>query len=157
MRHPHFVPVFQSTRPHGARPTTSLPRLVFWGFNPRARTGRDGDIYRQAELFEVSIHAPARGATRRGNGKAGNKSFNPRARTGRDTAPIAETAPVKVSIHAPARGATLSSCKGSGIRCFNPRARTGRDFTGFRATSAKRFQSTRPHGARPGSLNAISN
>ena len=56
----------------------------------------------------VSIHAPARGATR----KAGlilvaSASFNPRAREGRDGLGLVLMMPLlMVSIHAPARGAT---------------------------------------------------
>ena len=33
------------------------------GFNPRAREGRDQFLRNHAVVFEVSIHAPARGAT----------------------------------------------------------------------------------------------
>ena len=80
------VPMFQSTRPHGAR----QQRHAFWSsisirFNPRARTGRD-DRYTERVLYEcVSIHAPARGATHARGWQAGIRpGFNPRARTGRD-------------------------------------------------------------------------
>ena len=57
-----------------------------WCFNPRSRTGSDL-LRRRAEqrLVDVSIHAPARGATRR---------------------PAAAAVGIDVSIHAPARGAT---------------------------------------------------
>ena len=78
---------------------------------------------------EVSIHAPAWGATRCRPGSRGGIGFNPRARMGRDAERLAELrASVWVSIHAPAWGATI--CAG----LFGP----GRDM----------FQSTRPHGAR---------
>ena len=33
--------MFQSTRPHGARSKINYPGWVWWGFNPRAHTGRD--------------------------------------------------------------------------------------------------------------------
>jgi len=79
--------VFQSTRPHGARPlkpiqtlrsrpvsihapawgATKYILLVFiliYSFNPRARMGRDAELDELAGLMdEVSIHAPAWGAT----------------------------------------------------------------------------------------------
>ena len=98
-------------------------------FNPRAREGRDtGEVLRHGVL-DVSIHAPARGAT---GGPSLRVQFE------------------QVSIHAPARGATVSSVRrnsprflfqstrprgarlrdhqaASRIRCFNPRAREGRD------------------------------
>ena len=56
-----------------------------------------------------------------------------------------------VSIHAPAWGATytwlLPWCDDDG---FNPRARMGRDLPYFSSfTIDSKFQSTRPHGARP--------
>ncbi len=121
---------FQSTRPRGAR-RHHVPRdrPADRGFNPRARAGRDLTPFRSflpLQLFqstrprgarleaqvglddtEVSIHAPARGAT---------------DRTGR------QRSPGRVSIHAPARGATplrlpCQPCCGG----FNPRARAGRD------------------------------
>ena len=80
-------PEFQSTRPRGARPRRHDTRPRFWqGFNPRAREGRDGSVrnMRQEKSgfnpraregrdlvkvhscahWHVSIHAPARGATR---------------------------------------------------------------------------------------------
>ena len=125
------ISMFQSTRPRGARheldksPVTRLsfnPRAregrdaVFRlsdrpdaGFNPRAREGRDLKA-RSRSLAEiaVSIHAPARGATRAATRQTAqasrfqstrprgarpkspkpfacrNSSFNPRAREGRD-------------------------------------------------------------------------
>ena len=101
---------FQSTRPRGAR----QGKFPHWcvrsqSFNPRAREGRDRLKELARQIAEVSIHAPARGATwaeavdayRRGG-------FNPRAREGRDGR---QTPTVK------------------GFSSFNPRAREGRDNT----------------------------
>ncbi len=56
-------------------------------FNPRAREGRDGNWQVFWRVLQVSIHAPARGAT----DGAANCHFGS-----------------SVSIHAPARGATAS-------------------------------------------------
>ncbi len=121
----------------------------------------------------VSIHAPARGATRRPCRVLATTCFNPRARTGRDLKGNSMEPDFKVSIHAPARGATQRNDVGGALAVvsihapargatpiwvarsstrssFNPRARTGRDFTGLQLPASKsRFQSTRPHGARP--------
>ena len=121
------------------------------GFNPRAREGRDVGCHIVAIAIAVSIHAPARGATRpairhglirgvsihapaRGatNYSEGGvlcfARFNPRAREGRDFGDSGDGNPFEVSIHAPARGATNNSwCLSYVISGFNPRAREGRD------------------------------
>src|SRR5579885_3356877 len=78
-------PMFQSTRPRGARLAMLTPSRIFARFNPRARAGRDNELENRAEGMLVSIHAPARGATL-------PRVVSPSARG--------------VSIHAPARGAT---------------------------------------------------
>ena len=59
-------------------------------------------------LTEVSIHAPARGATLPGTRSSHPfLSFNPRPRAGGDPARYRHRIPyIPVSIHAPARGAT---------------------------------------------------
>ena len=83
---------FQSTPPHGGRPPVArvLQGRQSGGFNPRPRTG--GDPFRttwpRTGRNEVSIHAPARGATYAdGEGTVLDQWG--------------------VSIHAPARGATF--------------------------------------------------
>ena len=135
----------------GATFATTTPTLSRSCFNPRARTGRDLHRSRHAPLAHrfnprartgrdllqglahlehaVSIHAPARGATRRSWRASGRWwSFNPRARTGRD--------PKRWRRRRPSAG-------------FNPRARTGRDQACVkRRYESSSFQSTRPHGAR---------
>ena len=99
--------MFQSTRPRGAR---------------HAEVTEDG------EFLIVSIHAPARGATRRTDAPPTPTRFNPRAREGRDM---------------------RSSKKKEHYARFNPRAREGRDTTRPRNSGgAWKFQSTRPRGAR---------
>ena len=120
--------MFQSTHPHGVRPLA--PALFFSSmcFNPRTRTGCDNFGTGIESYKEVSIHAPARGATAGGWFVSVDN---------------------KVSIHAPARGATKMVLSGYNIakfqsthphgvrlvlqtrfrpdRCFNPRTRTGCD------------------------------
>ena len=143
-------------------------------FNPRAREGRDRWFRERTTTTGVSIHAPARGATRAAAfGTGAGRGFNPRAREGRDRsaaampsnpAPFQSTRPrgarprhqrparrrAAVSIHAPARGATpprpTTPC---GSWRFNPRAREGRDrgVVAF-GSPTNVFQSTRPRGAR---------
>ena len=84
---PLFFSRFQFTRPQGARREVIYNFVFLRGFNSRARKGRDTIGGRRLWLREVSIHAPARGAT----------------------PPIERTAQViAVLIHAPARGATMA-------------------------------------------------
>jgi len=138
---------FQSTRPRGARRWLDL---VF-------------------DDLEVSIHAPAGGATTLAVNNLFASRFNPRARGGRDslyqavkcrsmfqsTRPrgarriyFERPAKVVVSIHAPAGGATRVWDTCTRLFCFNPRARGGRDSRKITDYSSITFQSTRPRGAR---------
>ena len=139
---------FRSTRPHGARPEHVV-----------------------VTVEQVSIHAPAWGATGGCRDQRPFTSFDPRARMGRDIALarlIGRSA--DVSIHAPAWGATrgrrdvrddalFRSTRPHGARRadawrtwtmgFDPRARMGRDVVHRDQARATRvFRSTRPHGAR---------
>ena len=103
-----------------------------WGnFNPRPREG--GDLYQRGLSdyeIEISIHAPARGATLF-VGWIGEttKDFNPRPRERGDGGVGRQVVVgVAISIHAPARGATNT---GLLLRLFsqnfNPRPREGGD------------------------------
>ena len=97
-------------------------------FNSRARMGRDHPHRLAVVARQVSIHAPAWGATYIQTIKINEFCFNSRARMGRDSAVIVLLSKSEVSIHAPAWGATDKSTKNE---------------------KNKRFQFTRPHGARP--------
>ena len=88
--------MFQSTRPRGARQGESGTCAASYGFNPRARVGRDRPHRQPRTLGNVSIHAPAWGAT------TGPRQ-NHRAR--------------RVSIHAPAWGATADVARSVPARC----------------------------------------
>ena len=125
--------LFQSTRPRGARQGTGLKPVPWAEFqSTRPRGARQCRIPLSPLHYGVSIHAPARGATRLPRpDQAHDSSFNPRARAGRDQTdqllgpclqgfnPRARagrdlcTPPIlrhrQVSIHAPARGATLAA------------------------------------------------
>ena len=79
---------FQSTRPRGARQQDFRDAWqAKYGFNPRARVGRD--LIKAEAAYKaatVSIHAPAWGATLACSINAtGCSGFNPRARVGRDS------------------------------------------------------------------------
>ncbi len=151
---------FQSTHPRGVR---RAPRVDAAG------------------LQEVSIHAPAWGATPPKNSEATIEQFqstHPRGvrpgfrervqdaqgvsihapAWGATTAHVATDNPaVQVSIHAPAWGATglyvLRIHRGNG---FNPRTRVGCDLKAFcRAHGLCEFQSTHPRGVRQIFGNAV--
>ena len=142
--------LFQSTRPRGARHARRLPRPAYLCFNPRARAGRDLKRKSDATYTGVSIHAPARGATRTGLRNVSRERFqSTRPRGARPVGDVKRRA-CAVSIHAPARGATSSSTRSilthlvsihapargatgayslfnDPTNRFNPRARAGRD------------------------------
>ena len=79
-------------------------------FNPRSREGSDDYCYKRGDVTQISIHAPAKGATR-GIGCVGNytKYFNPRSREGSDSQMAQDVGQIQISIHAPAKGATDNS------------------------------------------------
>ena len=77
---------FQFTRPRGARLRVPVRLLPSRGFNSRAREGRDKARMWAIRCLHVSIHAPARGATRSAWPRPFPPSgFNSRAREGRDS------------------------------------------------------------------------
>ena len=189
--------LFQSTRPAGAR-REAFAQMRAHGivsihaparvgrdtggsrtraarcFNPRARVGRDSvHVGRAAARVDVSIHAPAWGATgmqcarscalhafqsTRPRGarlqrvhvsRTAQRSFNPRARGGATPTTAASLAPTVFQSTRPrgARPTTPTHERLSGR--FNPRARAGRDISAAVAITARSmFQSTRPRGAR---------
>ena len=103
-------------------------------FNPRARAGRDLESGDVVTVRAVSIHAPARGATRgiRSGHRHRHVSIHAPARGATIGKGIVRHG-IRVSIHAPARGATrMRDRQHAGRACFNPRARAGRDSTGRR-------------------------
>ena len=149
--------VFQSTRPRGARREPIGGQWPFPCFNPRAREGRDGARGLQRTGQRVSIHAPARGATRYTGAWPVRRSVSIHAPArGATRVPVLRPAGRWVSIHAPARGATR----------FNRRHRRGhrvsihapaRGATGRMAIDGLKevFQSTRPRGARLAALGLV--
>ena len=104
-------------------------------------------------IIVVSIHAPARGATRNEGGLLSEpSSFDPRSRTGSDVGqPQISRMPDAVSIHAPARGATASLVRKASPADVSIHAPArGATFIMMRPPAGRRrFQSTLPHGERP--------
>ncbi len=149
-----WLSLFQSTHPHGVRRFFYRCYFLLRCFNPRTRMGCDFYNSTLRRLINVSIHAPAWGATVTNALRAGvpivsihapawGATFKSMAiingivevsihapawgATSRITGDI--FIPFSVSIHAPAWGATARPC--------------------FCAKYQPKFQSTHPHGVRP--------
>ena len=100
---------FQSTHPHGVRhfeQPLQDEKIEFQSTHPHGV--RQASRFSMLCEYEVSIHAPARGATSFCfDFDAKEHGFNPRTRTGCDNLNSRFKFINYVSIHAPARGATL--------------------------------------------------
>ena len=143
---------FQSTLPQRERPVPfNKFKIVSTNFNPRSRKGSDSKVTGTVKPSRISIHAPAKGATRIHKPKVSRYAFqstlpqrerlvgfcfahNPclfqstlpqRERQSSDPSLSSQSL---ISIHAPAKGATLRTSK-TPIRTlnFNPRSRKGSD------------------------------
>ena len=97
-------------------------------FNPRSREGSDAQIYYTIVTVNISIHAPAKGATSGSSRSCASKY---------------------ISIHAPAKGATKRRKSINLDRYFNPRSREGSDTsTQAQRSRIRGFQSTLPRRER---------
>ena len=100
--------VFQSTLPRRERPAAATGGGTGGrNFNPRSREGSDvAHHVHRLDGLDISIHAPAKGATRQ-------------VCTLRHQ--------FDISIHAPAKGATWQAVRSRRVSHFNPRSREGSD------------------------------
>ena len=143
----------RSTRQQSRAPFAGRRSCAHSSFNPRPPRGeRQAGTRRHRLRADVSIHAPARGATVISSPSDGIRSrFNPRPHEGSDLAPsFGIELDAHVSIHAPARGATGLDRSGRANRSsFNPRSREGSDSMIASWSSTLRwFQSTLPRAER---------
>ena len=101
-------------------------------------------------FFIISIHAPARGATRYARFSIKRaRNFNPRSREGSDVNNIVSLCNKFISIHAPARGATKVYADGCKIRKISIHAPArGATRSDQCCTGKNEFQSTLPRGER---------
>ena len=101
---------FQSTLPRGERPQKAVLKAVEYIFQSTLPRGERQELRTEFQfLHTISIHAPARGATKQKKHPALFRN---------------------ISIHAPARGATMFRQAGSDPRNnFNPRSREGSDYS----------------------------
>ena len=145
--------MFQSTPPRRGRPLEAVgtqPQRMFQSTPPRrGRRVRHRDDH---DAYEVSIHAPAKGATCADQRQMlRDRRFNPRPRAGGDAWPLrTRGSPSHVSIHAPARGrqsmrARLPSARVS----IHAPARGRRLVDQMLEHRHIEFQSTPPRGGRP--------
>ncbi len=122
----HFNP---RSREGSDRPQyrTIIHSIVY--FNPRSREGSDDAPETVYFVREISIHAPAKGATQNSEGLTDHVGISihaPAKGATRGTAPI--SGGIQISIHAPAKGATRQKLQT--LLCtlnFNPRSREGSD------------------------------
>ena len=148
--------IFQSTHPRGVRlsiASRSGRAIRFQSTHPRGV--RPDKVIVEAPQTVISIHAPARGATRRVRRPAYDRriSIHAPARGATQRQRDGHRGD-RISIHAPARGATPASAAFSGdslrFQSTHPRGvrRNGNE-TGIAAIA---FQSTHPRGVRPRAL-----
>ena len=143
--------VFQFALPRGERPAALTPTSWSRSFNSRSRVGSDAIGTLTDNRLQVSIRAPAWGAThQQARCHSPLPCFNSRSRVGSDHFHPANAVILRVSIRAPAWGATLSTPGHNGRaqtfqfalprgerpayrsahrrhRCFNSRSRVGSD------------------------------
>ena len=124
--------IFQSTLPRGERLVSPAAELTSAGyFNPRSREGSDEVVASHSERRQqISIHAPARGATQRAESSQRITEFQSTLPRGERQTPYQNISIIpsfqstlprgerrkgrrvrdrgdRISIHAPARGATV--------------------------------------------------
>ena len=106
-----FTAQFQSTLPHGERPSVQSDNTAVTShFNPRSRMGSDAVNRSHFWFGIISIHAPAWGATNLNSISLSILPyFNPRSRMGSDQRAMKLRAMKCISIHAPAWGATVEN------------------------------------------------
>ena len=100
-------------------------------FNPRSRVGSDTKKHCFVRLLDISIHAPAWGATALAQASSARLPFQSTLPRGeRHYAQMSIQGYVDISIHAPAWGATRTHARRRARNNdFNPRSRVGSDVT----------------------------
>ena len=144
--------IFQSTLPRGERPDPWTPARSSTYFNPRSREGSDAAAVVVAHLaFLISIHAPARGATRTifSHGVHGDEFQSTLPRGERRRQRLDPPRLYRISIHAPARGATEDNAALAIWPRFQSTLPRGeRRYSADDMFNMLAFQSTLPRGER---------
>ena len=99
-------------------------------FNPRSREGSDYDDYALMCGVDISIHAPAKGATDSPGYDAGRKGhFNPRSREGSDVCDkLYQLDLAEFQSTLPRRERPSNRRRMGRTKYFNPRSREGSDY-----------------------------
>ncbi len=144
---------FQSTRPQGARRLTAGLVLLIGEVSIHAPAGgATRDTLAVYLVKPVSIHAPAGGATQTILPLEGKDCVSIHAPAGGATGPKLDNSSSIRSFNPRARRGRDHRLSGSNAcwrASFNPRARRGRDLCDMRKRANRyQFQSTRPQGAR---------
>ena len=124
---------------------------AYQSFNPRTRVGcDDACCFITLTYTDVSIHAPAWGATKVPSGpREGIAGFNPRTRVGCDVRHDGTSSQKQVSIHAPAWGATPAHQRRPACHQVSIHAPAwGATRRPKKWKPSCRFQSTHPRGVR---------
>ena len=112
----------------GSDSTSAVLMTTSSNFNPRSREGSDVNPDPSGSLFSISIHAPARGATKHIHAAAADVYFNPRSREGSDAPFFAVRGDYQAFQSTLPRGERrLSGGSGHWQTYFNPRSREGSD------------------------------
>ena len=123
--------MFQFTRPQGARLAWSLTLILLYGFNSRARRGRDRYAWFCVLAGSVSIHAPAGGATQSSQtSRLGTKFQFTRPQGARLQEYFNAQRTGEFQFTRPQGARRLCKIIGAICVCFNSRARRGRDHIG---------------------------
>jgi len=147
--------MFQSTHPHGVRPTNRFIDLAKTGVSIHA-PARGATVLVQRELNELRMFQSTHPHGVRQSGKIMYfiiRGFNLRTRTGCDSTLNSLIRFLSVSIHAPARGATHFPYPFVTFNRVSIHAPArGATFNHLIQKYGTRFQSTHPHGVRPGAV-----
>ena len=144
--------VFQSTHPHGVRPT-----FVALSGNPGLFQSTHPHGVRLSSCCSDRFYSKFQSTHPHGvrrkpfSLRAWRRSFNPRTRMGCDATQQPEYRGVEVSIHAPAWGATyhVHYYRDSNQQFQSTHPHGVRPYTLYTKLPNRMFQSTHPHGVRP--------
>ena len=142
--------MFQSTLPHGERPTSPPNITLLNSFNPRSHMGSDGRVFLSDCQRYVSIHAPTWGATYDKVGNKGMTQFQstlPHGERQRLSALIDKELVFQSTL--PHGERQVVTTQQPTTERFNPRSHMGSDpHTTAHTKLQSQFQSTLPHGER---------